>query len=159
MECYEGAKMIKTFRGLMTDGTQDTIVLHTNDGAIGYRIVKFQLSPSNPGVTAQESIMKIYKVSQTAPTMPGVTGTIDFSDNVLLAAAYIRGGGSYSWSEAIIFENEIFNQDIFVTHAEESASNAACNYYIELEQIKLDLSESTVATLKDIRNEKRIQLG
>ena len=26
------------------------------------------------------------------------------------------------------------------------------NYYIELEQMKLDLSENTVATLKDIRN-------
>jgi len=28
------------------------------------------------------------------------------------------------------------------------------NYYLELEQIKLDLSESTVATLKDIRNKE-----
>jgi len=26
------------------------------------------------------------------------------------------------------------------------------NYYIELEQVKLDLNENTVATLKDIRN-------
>ena len=26
------------------------------------------------------------------------------------------------------------------------------NYYVELEQMKLDLNENTVATLKDIRN-------
>jgi hypothetical protein len=26
-----------------------------------------------------------------------------------------------------------------------------CNYYLELEQIKLDLNQSTVATLKDMR--------
>ena len=31
-------------------------------------------------------------------------------------------------------------------------SAAICNYHIELEQMKLDLSEQTVATLKDIRN-------
>jgi len=30
----------------------------------------------------------------------------------------------------------------------------ACNYYLELEQFKLDLNENTVATLKNIRNIK-----
>jgi hypothetical protein len=43
-----------------------------------------------------------------------------------------------------------FNQDIFITLG--SQSGASCNYYIELEQVKLDLNENTVATLKDIRN-------
>ena len=42
----------------------------------------------------------------------------------------------------------IFNQDIYVTNY----GSGAMNYYIELEQIKLDLNENTVATLKDIRN-------
>ena len=27
----------------MLDGAQDTIVLHTNNGSVGYRIVKFQM--------------------------------------------------------------------------------------------------------------------
>ena len=45
-----------------------------------------------------------------------------------------------------------FNQDIFVTCDTGSTSGESCNYYIELEQIKLDLNENTVATLKDIRN-------
>ena len=33
------------------------------------------------------------------------------------------------------------------------AGTSGVNYYIELEQIKLDIGESTVATLKDIRNQ------
>ena len=45
----------------------------------------------------------------------------------------------------------IFNQDIYVTH-KDVAVGQTVNYYIELEQIKLDLNENTVATLKDIRN-------
>jgi len=141
--------MIKTFRGLMAAGTQDTIVLHTNDGSTGYRIVKFQImtkDPFNSGTI--EHVMKIYKVSQTT-----IDDSADFSDNTLLGVA--------TWHETadldesgygdIIFDQEIFNQDIYVTHSEVVGSKP-CNYYIELEQVKLDLNESTVATLKDIRN-------
>ena len=44
-----------------------------------------------------------------------------------------------------------FNQDIYVTH-EDTVGSQPCNYYIELEVVKLALDENTVATLKDIRN-------
>ena len=44
-----------------------------------------------------------------------------------------------------------FNQDIYVT-MKDSSTGESCNYYIELEQMKLNLDEQTVATLKDIRN-------
>jgi len=141
--------MIKTFRGLMADDVQDTIVLHTNDGSLGYRIVKFQIIGTNPAISGQESTVKIYKISQTS-----IDGVIDFSDNTLLGAAFWSGHDvtpSYPEDMTVIFDQEIFNQDIYVTHHEENAA-VACNYYIELEQIKLDLSENTVATLKDIRN-------
>jgi hypothetical protein len=159
MECYEGATMIKTFRGLIVDGGQDTIALHTNDGSTGYRIVKFQLMAASPAAVTQESIGKIYKVEQTT-----IDGTVDFSDNTLLASGlYILSDNSnqiWNTTETVIFDNEIFNQDIYVTHKDVGAiANASINYYIELEQIKLDLSESTVATLKDIRNETRIPPG
>jgi len=149
MECYEGAAMIKTFRGLIADGAQDTIVLHTNDGSIGYRIVKFQTIGQAPGVAPLESVCKIYKVSQTT-----IDGTIDFSDNTLLGiCTYARHEDvlNSGESEIIIFDSEIFNQDIYIT-AFDSIGALPTNYYIELEQMKLDLSESTVATLKDIRN-------
>ena len=54
---------------------------------------------------------------------------------------------------AVIFDQEIFNQDIFVTHKIRNGTGSV-NYYIELEQISLTLDENTVATLKDIRNIK-----
>ena len=141
--------MIKTFRGLIADLVQDTIVLHTNDGEMGYRIIKFQIFSNAPGTKESEHVVKIYKVSQTT-----IDGLVDFSDNTLLAAAYLEthAGAAYPDNpQNTIFEQEIFNQDIFVTHQDVNTGDA-CNYYIELEQFKLDLSESTVATLKDIRN-------
>jgi len=147
MECYEGATMIKTFRGLIADGATDIVVLHTNNGSVGYRIVKFQAIPEEPGQAIGEHTVKIYKVSQTT-----ALSTIDFSDNTLLGVVSISThSGNLLFNETIIFDGEIFNQDIYVTHVDKAGS-AQCNYYIELEQVKLDLSESTVATLKDIRN-------
>ena len=141
--------MIKTFRGLIADGAQDTIVLHTNDGSIGYRIVKFQLLAID-GNTAYEGTVQIFKVNQaTVPT------EIDMSDQTLLAAAVLQQsidtqGG---FIDTVIFDQEIFNQDIYIVHDEKSAgAGNAINYYIELEQMSLDLNANTVATLKDIRN-------
>jgi len=142
--------MIKTFRGLIADGAQDTIVLHTNDGSIGYRIKKLQTIGNVPGTVNHENVLKIYKVSQTS-----IDGVIDFSDNTLLGMAFFSGGAAsinYPDDSVIIFDSEIFNQDIYITQNDVSGNAAVLNYYIELEQVKLDLSESTVATLKDIRN-------
>ena len=142
---------IKTFRGLMADQVQDTIVLHTNDGATGYRIVKFEIIPNEPFQKDQESVVKIYKIPQTFP----FNDSIDFADQTLLAVAITTNenapGTGYMMPMQIIFDREIFNQDIYITHVDNDASEL-CNYYIELEQVKLDLNENTVATLKDIRN-------
>jgi len=151
MECHEGATMIKTFRGMMVNDAQDTIVLHTNDGSTGYKVVKFQIIPTTPGAVDVEYVVKIYKVSQSS-----VTATVDFSDNTLLGAAFLSDANSiaYTGYETIIFDRETFNQDIYVTVSEVGGSGVACNYYIELEQVKLDLNENTVATLKDIRNKE-----
>jgi len=149
MECYEGTTMIKTFRGLINSGEQDTVVLHTNDGSIGYRVVKFQVMGETPATQEGESVVKIYKVSQGT----NVTASIDFSDQTLLGVALFFNAANnyYSMNTQIIFDSEIFNQDIYITHSDTSAKK--CNYYLELEQFKLDLSENTVATLKDIRNQ------
>jgi hypothetical protein len=140
--------MIKTFRGLMTDGVQDTIVLHTNDGSTGYRIVKFEVIGPDADENI-ESTIKIYKTSQTV-----FNNTIDFSDNTLLAAALLSQSISaqqYPSQQTVIFDQEIFNQDIYI-YTSGHSYNAKINYYLELEQVSLDLSENTVATLKDIRN-------
>ena len=143
---------IKSFRGKIADGGQDTIVLHTNTGSTGYRIVKFEIISESP-VTggAAEHVVQVWKIQQATPST--LTVEIDFSDNTLLAAATWSGSDNplYQSQQQVVFDNEIFNQDIYVTHTNTDGS-AACNYYIELEQIKLDLNENTVATLKDIRN-------
>jgi len=147
--------MIKTFRGLIADGGQDTIVLHTNDGSVGYRITKFQLMPKEPGQDHHEHTVKIYKVNQST-----VDNTVDFNDQTLLGVGYYQDAASQDnvTSTDIIFDKEIFNQDIYVT-ASDTVGAVPINYYIELEQIKLDLNENTVATLKDIRNIKRTATG
>ena len=138
---------IKSFRGKMVDGGMDTISLHTNDGSVGYRIKKVQCVPENPGTTNTEHVFKIFKIPQTA-----VTGSIDFSDNTLLASVYLSSRDDrYGGDNIIVFDNEVFNQDIYLTH-DDTNNAGAVNYYIELEQVKLDLNENTVATLKDIRN-------
>ena len=140
---------IKTFRGKIVDGGQDTIVLHTNDGSTGYRIVNFRITPEQPA-QFQTSTLMIWKVAQT--TVPTATAIVDFSDNKLLAVAnYAFNSGEGAINDQVIFDNEVFNQDIYITHTEEIAA-LNCNYYIELEQVKLDLNENTVATLKDVRN-------
>ncbi len=139
---------IKSFRGLIADDVQDTISLHTNDGSVGYKVVKLQILPQNFNTTDEYNV-KIFKISQTTNTT-----TFDFSDNTLLAGAYFENSSSVgaegSFEGTVVFDNEIFNQDIYVSA--KSQSGGAVNYYIELEQIKLDLNENTVATLKDIRN-------
>ena len=133
----------------MTSDTQDVVSLHTNNGAVGYRIKKFQTIQEDPG-TSTEHVVKIYSISQTT-----IDEKINFSNNTLLAVSYLNAGPSASSAtvsnEVIIFDNMIFNQDIYITAKTLTGSDES-NYYIELEQMSLDLNQNTVATLKDIRN-------
>lgn len=143
--------IIKSFRGKLADGGQERIHLATNNGSTGYRITKFEIIPALPGTAAGEHVVQIFKIEQT--TVPTTNPTIDFSDNTLLGSAIIGNSTNITngTADIIVFDNEIFNQDIFVTHTEANAAGE-CNYHIELEQINLSLDENTVATLKDIRN-------
>jgi len=140
--------MIKSFRALMVNDTQQRITLHTNDGKTGYRIVKFQSIPATPGSTGVEAILKIYKIKQTTSTL-----TVDFSDGTLLGVSYYQDDANeaYSSSQDIIFDKEIFNQDIYITLKQGTGSHSM-NYYLELEQVSLDLNGSTVATLQSLRS-------
>ena len=139
---------IKSFRGLMSDGSIDTISLHTNTGSTGYRITKFQLMPNDPTDENIESVLKVYTIPQTT-----ATDDIDFSDNTLLAAGFHKNAsiGNYSADTIVVFDNMTFNQDIYITMKADDTADKM-NYYIELETMPLALNENTVATLKDIRN-------
>ena len=138
---------IKTFRGKMADGAIDIVSLHTNNGSIGYRILKLEAMGARPAATDQESLIKIYTTPQTA-----VSDTVDLSDPTLIAVCFYDNSNAIGVNamQTIVIDNVIINQDIYITHSE-GAGASGVNYYIALEQIKLDLNENTVATLKDIR--------
>jgi len=141
---------IKSYRGLMADGATLRINLRTNDGKTGYRIKKFEAIPNAPGVGSSNHVLKIFK---TEPTIVA-SSTIDFSDQDLIGSLWMRDNvdANYvSTIESIIFDQEVFNQDIFITHVE-TVGSEGCNYFIELEQIKLTDNETTMATLQSIRS-------
>ena len=137
--------VVKSYRGILADGGQDRIRLQTIKGKVGYRISKFQVM----GITENntyEATAKIYKTSQSS-----IDTVVNFSDSDLLAAILYGDTGSSSIfaSQTVIFDNEIFNQDIFITYKSTSASDL--NYYIELEVIPLDDAGAEYTTLKDMR--------
>jgi hypothetical protein len=139
----------KTFRGKIEHNGIDTIALHTINGSMGYKIKSLRVIGADPINNEDEGVIKVYTVPQTT-----ATSTVDFSDQTLLAVGVWTSRAtsrSYPLNENVYFDDMTFNQDIYITCTEAATGNAL-NYYIELEQIKLDLNENTVATLKDIRN-------
>jgi len=138
--------VVKTFRGLLADGGQDHIRLQTNDGKVGYRVTKFQIMGPNANIDI-EVVIKIYKDKQTT-----ITTDIDFSDSNLLAAATINDSQDrhYAPPPIVIFDNEVFNQDIYITN-DGHDNPTSVNYYIELEVIPLTSANAEYTTIKDIR--------
>jgi len=138
--------MIKTFRGLLADGGQDRIRLQTIKGKVGYKIMKFQVMGITENET-YEATAKIYKNSQST-----IDTVVDFTDSDLLAAILYGDTGTSSVfaSQIVIFDAEVFNQDIFISY-KSTASAPALNYYLELEVIPLDDAGAEYTTLKDIR--------
>jgi hypothetical protein len=145
---------IKTFRGLLNDGQQERIRLQTIDGKRGYRIKKFEVFPKNPGHTAdKELVVTIWSIKQTThPAGPGTV--IDFSEQTLLGVGYFTENSSASETTqdaVVIFDQVVFNQNIFIINQDQSTGEAA-NYYLELETVSLDDVEATAVILKNFRN-------
>ena len=143
--------VVKTFRGLLASDTQDRIALSTIKGKVGYRIVKLDIMTNNPGTQDFETIVKIYKEEQST-----ITAAVNFTDSTLLGAATASGdatSNNYPTHTTIIFDSEIFNQDIYITHLSILSPNPACNYYLELEVVPLDDAGAEYTTLKDMRAE------
>ena len=136
--------MIKTFRGILADGGQEQIRLSTMKGKVGYKIVKFQALNKNPAAASAEIVAQIWKTEQST-----VVATIDFSDSNLLASIFMVTRDVANES-TIIVDNEIFNQDIYITVKFTSGSDD-CNYYIELEVIPLTDMGAEYTTIKDLR--------
>jgi len=142
--------VVKTFRGLLADGGQERIRLQTIKGKVGYRIVKLQIITKTPGAGSDyASCIQIFKHLQTT-----IDGVVDFSDSSLLGVAYMSGDSASitEVQETIIFDREMFNQDIYITHSELIGTQAS-NYYLELEVIPLDDAGAEYTTLKDMRQD------
>ena len=138
--------VVKTYRGLLADGAQEKIPLSTRDGSVGYRIAKFQIIPEIPQTATQEIVVKIYSEEQST-----IDGTVNFSDASLLGVAlYSQHSSSYYSFKTVIFDNSLVNRDIYVT-VKDAVGAGGANYYIELEQMKLDHTQNMSATLKAIR--------
>jgi len=141
--------MIKTFRGLLAAGGQDRIRLQTIKGKMGYKVIKFEVIDKTPGTDTLECVVKIYKELQST-----IDGVINFTDSALLASAYFgQTVSQYSNLEKVtVFDNEIFNQDIYITSYDNTGNNESINYYVELEVIPLDDAGAEYTTLKDMRS-------
>ena len=141
---------IKTFKGMIPMGTQEKIHLSTRDGLTGYKLKKFQIESNAPGTGNYELVGKIFLTDQAN----SITDTIDFSNADLIATQYNSGSNGWGGNlpdSAIILDQETFNQDIFVKVACAAGTTDPVNFYIELEQIKLNLNASTYITVKNIR--------
>jgi len=147
---------IKSFRGQLAGsdaGTSVEINLRTNKGEIGYRIKKLQLIQQAPGALDSEGIVKVWNGRPTATMI--ASKLIDFEDNKILAIGFYSAAANamnYPEENLIIFENQIFNQNIYLSYIDVRTVNDSMNYYIELEQVKLNGNESTMATLQSIRS-------
>ena len=138
--------MIKTFKGHIANDGQHRIRLSTKKGKVGYRIHLFQIMGPD-GNTDIEHVLKIFKVKQIT-----VTTGIDFSDGNLLAAAVINDSADrhYMPQAIVIFDKEVFNQDVYIT-SKGHDNPTDINYYIELEVMPLTDNAAAVSTLRDIR--------
>ena len=141
---------IISYRGKLPIGEQNRIRLKTIDGKKGYKIVKFQLISTEPGGADSEFVGQIFKTDQTG----SITTDVDFTNRDLLAVCYHKADQSSSQGvtdDVIIFDNEKFNQDIFINITDKSTATVPCNYYIELEAMALSDIESTMLTLQSLR--------
>ena len=139
-----------SYKGQLAMGTEDRISLSTIQGKVGYKITKFQILSSTPGVGNHEFVAKITKVKD-----PNIGPVVNFTDADLLAAIYYAENATTGNAEApqtIIFDNEKFNQDIFVNITDASGATVPCNYYFELTTMELSDLESTMLTLKSLRD-------
>ena len=115
---------IVSFRGLIVDGGIDTVSLHTTTGSTGYRIVKFQIMTNSISTASVEHTLQIFKIPQTTATQ-----VVDFSDQTLLAVAVTMScidAFNAPLTSEVVFDNEIFNQDIYITH-KDNQSSQSCN--------------------------------
>jgi hypothetical protein len=140
--------IIKAFKGKLTSDdnalNQDTIHLSGGEIHEGYRVVKLELISVSESADISP-IVKLYTTKQSS-----VNQTIDFTESGLIGAAIYRqdSGNNYPVPYTVIFDKEVFNQDIYITYKDNETSGASVNYYLELEQITMTRGEEAVVNFK-----------
>ena len=146
---YKGTGQMHSFRGQLVDGGTAKIRIEGAVGAIAWRITKFEIMPSNFNITEEYSVT--IKRNTFTPSV-----LFDFSSDETLAAAYFEstGGSSEAPTGAhVIFDNDLFNRNIFVGLACAATGGSTVNYYIELEEVKVStagMAQLAVATARRI---------
>ena len=137
--------MIKSFKGRLPNLGQDQIHLAGGDTNTGYRIHKFEIIGQSPFFAESEAVMKIYTVKQSS-----VDSNVDFRDETLLGVSIATNNTANpvdSAYKAVIFDQDVVNQDLYVTYKTNQGSEK-CNYYIELEEVKMKDPETAVVNYK-----------
>ena len=132
---------IHSFRGLLANGGEDKINLERSNVTLAYRIVKFSILPNAPYVASDEFVVKAYKEDQSS-----IDGVVDFTDVDLIAAAvWANSDTSQRGHDAIVFTNELFSRNLYITSTAVAGGNS-CNYYIEIEEVPVN--SATLMQLK-----------
>ena len=138
-----------SYKGTLDMGLEDRINLRTMNGKTGYKITKFQIMSTAPGAQDYEYVAKITKVKD-----PNIGPVVEFTNSDLMGVAYNKGKNNAdepASTETVIFDNEVTNQNMFVSISDASSGTTPCNYYIELEVMNLSDIQSTELTLRNIR--------
>ena len=137
-----------SYKGQLPIDTEERISLATLNGKTGYRIKKFEIISSTPGVGDVEIVAKVMKDKD-----PNIGPTVNLTDSNYLAVIFYQDGASqvYPSQTELIFDNETFNQDIYINISSPNGSTIPFNYYLELESMALSDLEATMLTLKNIR--------
>ena len=138
-----------SFKGsIIPAADEQRIKLATLDGKTGYRITKFQIISSTPGVGNEENICQIHTRRE------GPSATVDFTNDSLMAVCFTSNVNAVTsgYHETIIFDNKVVNQDIFISGTDAAGGTVPFNYYIETETVALSDLQSTQLTLKNLRN-------
>jgi len=131
---YTGTGKMHSFRGLLEDEGQNEISIQGSVGGIAWRITKFELMASSPVTAASESVMMIWREQQSS-----ISSDVNFANDELLGSAVYSNQTDttyYPDDLSVVFDNALFVRNIWITHKNESGANS-CNYYIELEQVKV----------------------
>lgn len=130
------------FSGLLANATQATIPLHGGDAETGYRVKDFRIMPEKPLTNSNESLLQIWKTKQDAGAL---STDVNFDDPEFLGMAIWSNNATtenYPEDLTVFFDDEVVNQDLYVTCFE--TSGRSMNFMLTLEEVKMPKGEQAV---------------